>query len=231
MAFYRNYSNETVPEGLVDKKGQGQSIEKVHNSVRNEDVDVILSDKDFEIKMEGQYRSDGEADDVGKLQEDAAADDGGLSNVQPSTRRMALAGRWGSTFWKDCQPTPLASESGQESKSSSGYKNEEESEDDSLGGREESEDPDKVLRVHADVPVDEMSSDEYYEQDGDEPSDLVHHRVENSSIGLNSNPKSRPVATNKYVSRNSKASDDDDEYDDNDVDYEDDDDDEDGNCN
>lgn len=73
---------------------------------------------------------------------------------------------------------------------------------------QESEDMDKVRRGHTDVAAEEMLSDDYYEQDGDETNDLLHQRAGNSSIrlNLNSNPKPRIVMTSKYVSRNSKAS-------------------------
>lgn len=222
MAFYRNNSSEPVSE--LDEKGLGRAMEKVECVRRNDDAS--LSDRDFEVKVNAQYRSDGEADDGVKFQEDVAASDGALPNIQLPTRKMGLSARWGSTFWKDCQPMRPGSESGQESKSSSGYKNEEGSEDESLGirmDRSESEDPDRVRRGQADVPVDEMLSDDYYEQDGDDqPSDLSHQRVGKNTIGFNSNSKPRPVAANKYQPRKSKASNDI-EYGDDDADYEDDD--------
>ncbi|KAI7983584.1 Protein CHROMATIN REMODELING 5 [Camellia lanceoleosa] len=182
MAFFRNYSNETVSQSALDDKGQGQTMERMHGMVGNEDVEGTSSDKDSEIKMDGHYRSDGEPDDASRHQDDAAADNGGTSNLQPSGKRTAMAGKWGSNFWKDCQPMrPRAgSESGQESKSGSEYKNEDGSEEDSLDGREDrsgSEDDDgqkeadKVRRGQIDVPADEMLSDDYYEQDGDDQKD------------------------------------------------------------
>ncbi|KAL1832124.1 hypothetical protein ACET3Z_001775 [Daucus carota] len=221
MAFYRNYSREPVSDGVLDEKGPGPDVEKGDSIVGNEDGN--LSDRDFDINLNAQYRSDGEADDVGKFQEDVGAG-GALLDLQPSTGKMASSGRWGSTFWKDCQPMRHGSESGQESKSSSEYKNGEGSEDESLGVREdksESEDPETVRRHQADVPVDEMLSDDYYEQDGDEPSnDLMHHRLGNSSAAFISNIKPRPVAANIHQSRKAKALNDD-VYGDDDADYED----------
>ncbi|KAI7983583.1 Protein CHROMATIN REMODELING 5 [Camellia lanceoleosa] len=182
MAFFRNYSNETVSQSALDDKGQGQTMERMHGMVGNEDVEGTSSDKDSEIKMDGHYRSDGEPDDASRHQDDAAADNGGTSNLQPSGKRTAMAGKWGSNFWKDCQPMrPRAgSESGQESKSGSEYKNEDGSEEDSLDGREDrsgsegddgQKEADKVRRGQIDVPADEMLSDDYYEQDGDDQKD------------------------------------------------------------
>ncbi|KAK1372837.1 Chromatin remodeling complex subunit [Heracleum sosnowskyi] len=222
MAFYRNYSSEPVSDGVLDEKGRGPDMEKVESIVGNEDVN--LSDRDFDINLNAEYRSDGEADDGGKFQQDVG-DGGAFLDAQPSTRKMTSSGRWGSTFWKDCQPMRPGSDSGHESKSSSEFKNGEGSEDESLGVREdrsESDDPDTVRRRQADVPVDEMLSDDYYEQDGDErPNDLMHHKLGNNSVGLNSNSKPRPIVADMYQSGRSKALNDD-EYGDDDADYEDD---------
>lgn len=235
MAFFRNYSNETVAQSVLDEKGQGQNINRVHSSVGNEYVDATSSEKDFESKVDGQYQSDGDTNDAGLQNEAAAADDIGLriSNLQPSGRRTAMAGKWGSTFWKDCQPMGHrnGSESEQDSKCRFDCKNEEALDDNSSDGRE----VDKVQKGQNDVPADEMSSDDYYEQDGEDQSDSLHYRGLNHSSVLNSQPQSRPVAVN--MARNSKASNDN-EYDDDedgdndgDADYEDEDEEEeDGNC-
>ncbi|XP_059625031.1 protein CHROMATIN REMODELING 5 isoform X2 [Cornus florida] len=234
MAFFRNCSSETVSQSVLDEKGQEQSTDRVHSMVENDYVDATSSNKDLERRTEAQYQSDGEPDDAVRLQDEAATDNGMMANLQPFGRKT-LAGKWGSTFWKDCQPMhPRAgSESGQESKSGSEYnKNEVGSEDDSSDNREdrlESEDydgqknVDKVRRGHVDVPADEMLSDDYYEQDGDDQSDSLHYRMLHHSSGFNSKPQLRPVAANNNVSRNSKASNGK-KYDVDDGDYEDDDD-------
>lgn len=227
MAFYRKYSSEPVSEGVQDEKGFGRDMEKDESILRNDNA--TLSDRDFEVDLNTQYRSEGEADDGGMLQDNVGTSDGALPNLQVSTRKVGLSARWGSTFWKDCQPMP--SESEQESKSSSGYKNEDGSEDESLGRRDdrlELDDPDRDGRVKAYVPVDEMLSDDYYEQDGDDqPSAVSHQRVGKNTIGPNSNPKPRPVAASNYQPRKSKVSNDI-IYGDINADYEDDDEDGDG---
>ncbi|XP_028060237.1 protein CHROMATIN REMODELING 5 isoform X3 [Camellia sinensis] len=212
-------------------------MERMHGMVGNEDIEGTSSDKDSEIKMDGHYRSDGEPDDASRHQDDAAADNSGTSNLQPSGKRTAMAAKWGSNFWKDCQPMrPRAgSESGQESKSGSEYKNEDGSEEDSLDGREDrsgsegddgQKEADKVRRGQIDVPADEMLSDDYYEQDGDDQSDSLHYRTLSHSSGFNSKLQSRSVAANNNVARNSKTANGE-EYNDEDDDYEDDDDEED----
>ncbi|XP_058199193.1 protein CHROMATIN REMODELING 5 isoform X4 [Rhododendron vialii] len=221
MALFRNYSNDAVSQSVSDEKVQGKNVERVRGIVENENVEATSSDKDCEIKMDNRYRSDDELDDVSRIQDDRVQDDaaienGRISSLQPSGRRTALVGKWGSTFWKDCQPMQAhggGSESGQESKSGSEYKSEEGSEGDSSDAGEAragSEDDDeyketeKVQRDHVDVPVDEMLSDDYYEQDGDDQSDSLPYRPVNHSSGYNSKPQSRSAANN-IAARNSRT--------------------------
>lgn len=230
MAFYRNYSTEPVSEGVLDEKGLGGDMEKDEGIVGNDDA--ALSDGEFEVDLKAQYRTARETHDGVKLQDDVAASDGALPNLQVSTKTTGLSARWGSTFWKDCQPTLPGSESGYESKSNSEYRDEEGSEDESLGhrdGRSELEAPERVGRGQAYVSMDEMLSDDYYEQDGDaKPSASSHQRVGKTTIRSNSLPKPRHVAADKYQSRKSKASNDI-IYGEGDADYEDDDENGDGN--
>ncbi|XP_030959800.1 protein CHROMATIN REMODELING 5 isoform X2 [Quercus lobata] len=210
----------------------------MRSSVGNGDVDATSSDREFDINLDVQYQSEAEAVGADRLQNEEAVNDVNTrtSNFQPTSRRMAMAGKWGSTFWKDCQPmTRGGSDSGQDSKSGSEYRNAEGVEDNSSDGREdrlESEDDDrqkevgKGHKVHSDVPADEMLSDEYYEQDGEEQSDSMHYRGFHHSVGPNSRPQSKPVAISSHVKRNSRAlndndADDDDNNDDADYDEED----------
>ncbi|KAI4386227.1 hypothetical protein MLD38_004177 [Melastoma candidum] len=94
-------------------------------------------------------------------------------------RKAAHAGRWGSTFWKDCQPMcpPGGSDSGQESKSESGIKYADRLDNNSVDASESDEDEQKEVsksqRGLADIPADDMLSDDYYEQDGEDQSDSV----------------------------------------------------------
>lgn len=239
MAFFRNYTNETVSPGVLEEKGRRQTVDRTRSSVLNEDVDATSSEKEFDMNMDGQYPSEGEPYDGNRLQNEGAAADGvniRESNLQPPGRRTAMAGKWGSTFWKDCQPmTRGGSDSGQDSKTGSDYGNAEGSEDNSLDGREDrlaSEDDDRQKQVgkhrgHSDVPADDMLSDEYYEQDGEEQRDSAHYRGFNHAIGVSSRPQSKPPVISSHVKRNNRVlndkeddDDDDNNNDDADGDYE-----------
>ncbi|KAJ6984629.1 protein CHROMATIN REMODELING 5-like isoform X2 [Populus alba x Populus x berolinensis] len=192
MAFCRNYTTEAVSQSVLEGKGQGQATGRM---LGNEDVDVNSSERELDRNMDVQYES--EPDAAGRLQSDLAAENcAGVSNseLQPSGRRN-VAGKWGSSFWKDCQPmaTPGASDSRQDSKSED--RNAEGSEDNVSNGRDgrlESEDEEGQKEVgrggkgHSDVPADEMLSDEYYEQDGEDQSDLMRCRGFSQPVDLSS---------------------------------------------
>ncbi|KAJ4845979.1 Protein CHROMATIN REMODELING 5 [Turnera subulata] len=204
--------------------------------VGNEYMDATSSEREFDINVGAQYESEGEPDDAGRGQDVMTPNDGvgvGNAHLQPPGRRN-VAGKWGSTFWKDCQPgTQGASDSGPDSKLD--YRHAAGSEDnmsDGMDGRLESEDEEaqknavKGQKGHSDVPADEMLSDEYYEQDGEDQSDSVHYnRGLSHSAGFNSRLQSKPVNINKNFSRSSRSlhnheDDDDENNDDGDADYE-----------
>ena len=204
MAFFRNYTNGSVSEGVLNDKSQPGSTDRTDNNVGNDDLDGTSSlAKDFETKMEDrQYGSDGDPYAASRLQYDASAGDGdgGLSNSQASNTKKP-AGRWGSTFWKDCQPMHQkpGSESMQESKSSSGYKNEEGSDNDLS----------EVDKAHKGQNVDEMLSDDYYEQEEDDRGDPLRRKMLNNTGGYSSQSRSGLLAasTNNFVpGKKSKAS-------------------------
>lgn len=217
MAFYRNYTNEVVRQSDLDEKGQNLG------KAAGDNGELEATSSDNEVAVEDNSR---------------------LDNVPPPMRRTAVEGKWGSNFWKDCQPMGSGgvSDSAEEEMAQSGseYKNEEGSEDEASDAREqdipmlEDDDRGKELRKNQSVPLDEMLSDEYYEQDGDDQSELLHRRVVNQSTNFSSKPLPRHVGANKGASRKAKASevdyDDEDNDDgegvDDDADYEEDDDDE-----
>lgn len=211
MAFFRNYSSQTVSQSVPNYEGQGQRIKTM---VGNEDKHMTLSEREFDKNADVQYESEGE--DAGRMQGYAAPDNGvsvSSSHMEPSGRKNPV-GNWGSTFWKDCQPVDAqgAYDSGQDSKSE--YRNVEGSEDisdrrddklESGEDEEELKDADKVQKAHSDVPADEMLSDEYYEQDGEDQSDSMHYRRLSHSTGLNDRSHSKPAPGNKNASRISRA--------------------------
>ncbi|KAE8710591.1 Protein CHROMATIN REMODELING 5 [Hibiscus syriacus] len=166
--------------------------------------------------MEAQYQSDKPGisnSEQSRLHHEMVTDNGtGISNsnFQPAGRRIAPV-KWGSTFWMDCQPMDRqgGSDSGQESKSD--HKNLEGSVYNSSDDRLESEvdeaqkEVGRAQRGHSDVPADEMLSDEYYEQDGEEQSDTMHYGGFGNSVGLNTRPQSKHVSVSTNVSRSSRA--------------------------
>ncbi|KAK8515660.1 hypothetical protein V6N13_139370 [Hibiscus sabdariffa] len=219
MACFRNYSNGTVSHGVLEEKRQGQNISRVLSSAENEDIDGTYSEREFDINMDAQYQSDGAGISnavQSRLHHEMVTDNGAdisNSNFQPTGRRIA-PGKWGSTFWKDCQPIGRqgGSDSWQESKSDhknleGSVYNSSDDRDDRLESEvdEEQKDVGKVQRGHSDVPADEMLSDEYYEQDGEEQSDTMHYRGFGNSTGLNTRPQSQHVSAGANVSWSSRG--------------------------
>lgn len=219
MPFFGNYGNGADSGRLMDEKCEGSGVGRVHSPV---EVDDSSCDKDVCIKMDDQYQSDEEpaGDDASRLQDGPVGSNAGgreVQNFQPSGRRTTLIGKWGSSFWKDCQPMPTrdGSESGQDSKDmDSDYKIQEGSDgnlSDGMADRLESEDDvgrkdvEGFQRAQADVPTDEMLSDDYYEQDGDEQSDSLHHRELNRTGASGSRQSSRPIPVKKNMSRRLKS--------------------------
>ncbi|KAG8371013.1 hypothetical protein BUALT_Bualt13G0042900 [Buddleja alternifolia] len=218
MALFRNFSNEAVEQIASNDKDHLQQVNMNSNRLHeNAATDNEETAEPTPSHNSGQYSS-------GSIR---------IGNTQPPSRRTNTGGNWGSSFWKDCQPTMTShgvSESGEESKSGSEYKGSEvEEESDGEEDRRESEDDDIMHKEvagkgHHMVPVDEMLSDEYYEQDGDDPSESVNHRrAMNHSSGFSSKPPPRPAAPSS-ISRKSKGLKGN-QYNDEEIDYEEDDDD------
>ncbi|XP_031401570.1 protein CHROMATIN REMODELING 5 isoform X2 [Punica granatum] len=215
MAFFKNYSAETVSQSILDENSRSQNVNRLNSSSRNEDVDGAFSAREFDMNVDAQYQSDDEPYGTRMVQNEAATDNGiRLNNLQPSGRRNANAGQWGSSFWKDCKPMcpPGGSESGPESKSGSDNKYDERSDDHLTDARDSDDDEgpkevDKGQRGHPDVPAEEMLSDEYYEQDGDEQSDRAPYRGYKHPMGITSRTSinTNPVAASRKVSRNSRS--------------------------
>ncbi|XP_047972578.1 protein CHROMATIN REMODELING 5 isoform X1 [Salvia hispanica] len=220
MAFSRNSSDEAVDQIALNERSHLHQLDidssrlKDNAMTNNEEMTDLTPDKNGGEDTRSNLR---------------------VGHDQPPARGSAVGGKWGSSFWKDYPPARTShgpSESGEESKSGSEYKGSEvEEESDGLEDRMESEydditHKDLTGKGHQTVPVDEMLSDEYYEQDGDDPPTeaVNHYRTANHSLGYSSKPTSRPAPSN--ISRKlkgSKAN----KYSDEDADYEEDDDDED----
>lgn len=220
---------------LMNEKGEDNGVDRVHSPL---DLEVCLSDKDVGGKMDDQYQSEEEPvdDDASRLKDgEVGTNPSGreMQTFQQHGRKTTMVGKWGSTFWMDCQPMPAreGSESEHECKDmDSNYRSGERSDGNSYDGKtnrlesdgyDVQKDAEELQRGQADVPADEMLSDDYYEQDGDEQSDSLHHRGLNRSSASSSKQPSRPIAANKSTSRGSKSKkfdeyDYDDDYDDED---------------
>ncbi|XP_023733259.1 protein CHROMATIN REMODELING 5 [Lactuca sativa] len=187
MAFLRNYTNGTVSDDVLNDKSQGRTIERAESIVGGIDLQTTSSvDKGFATKMEDE-------------------DDDSLLNLTASnaTTTRKTSGRWGSTFWKDCQPMHQT----EESKSSSAYNNENGS------GNDLSE----VDKANKGQNVDEMLSDDYYELDGDDQSDSK--LLNNAAAGGYNSMPLRVVSVNNLNSKDSSRG----AYVEEDADFEDDD--------
>lgn len=219
MAFSRNSSGEAVEQIALNDRSHLQQLD-MNNSRLQENATANNEE------MTEPVRSNNTGENINSNTR--------IGDNQPPLRGTHMGGRWGSNFWKDYPPATTsigASESGEESKSGSEYKGSEVEESDGVEDRVESENDDmthkEVTRKgHQIVPADEMLSDEYYEQDGDDPNES-HYRAANYS-GKNSSKLPQQSAAPCSTSRKPKglkAN----KYVEEDADFEDDDDDEDGN--
>ncbi|KAG9443646.1 hypothetical protein H6P81_014986 [Aristolochia fimbriata] len=223
MAFFRDTRNQTDSNDIFGDKGQDNDTERVYSSVGNGYLGMNSSDKEDEVKTASHhYQSDEETvEDSTRLQNGATGAshvDRGEVNFAQSGRRAALVGKWGSSFWKDCKPM-FSKDTSDTKNEDSDYKHEA-AWDENCSDSEGHKDGEEFQKVQADVPADEMSSDDYYEQDGEEQSDSLHYNRETNRTGAStSRPMSKPVAVSKH-SRASKKNYDED-YEDEDYDDED----------
>lgn len=213
MAFFRDFSSEAVTHRAMEDKNANHAVNRVHNTI---DIDLNSSENDFEMKMDGHYQSDGEPG-ANRLPNDVAVN--GAADMEPSTshtyerRSRGSAEKWGSTFWKGSQPMAAhdVSDSGHESRSGSEYRNDEGSEGISSGGEDRLELEDYEGKKETErVPADEMLSDEYYEQDGDDQNDSLQYRGLNPAT-LNSRPQSRTTMPTNSIPRSRRRTFDDNE--------------------
>ncbi|XP_077251792.1 protein CHROMATIN REMODELING 5-like isoform X2 [Tasmannia lanceolata] len=260
MAFFRNYGNRTESGRPLDDKGKDDGINRVCSAVGNTnidanasssegdvevktdgavgntniDVNASSSEGDVEVKTDDHYQSEEEVVSSSSRIQNGTAGSNAMGrrtlNFQPSGRRTALVGKWGSSFWKDCQPMSTREGSRDSKDAHSNYKSDEGSDghfSDEKTDRLESVNYNgqkvikEVQRDQADVPTDEMLSDDYYEQDGEEQSDSKNNRELNRSNASSSRLLARPIAIKNYTARSSKAAnfneyDDDEDYSDED---------------
>uniref|UniRef100_A0A1D1Y7W7 Chromodomain-helicase-DNA-binding protein 1 n=2 Tax=Anthurium amnicola TaxID=1678845 RepID=A0A1D1Y7W7_9ARAE len=179
---------------LNEKAGENE-VEETYGSAGNGDDDASSSDKVTEMKLD-QYQSEAEQSNAGKeLENETYAGNG----IGQGGRRTALVGKWGSSFWKDCQPMW-----GSKDVESDYSKSEETSQGDSSEDYDAQKEGDDVQGAQVDVHVDEMLSDEYYEQDAEEQSDSLHYREVNHRSMSDPRLPPKPVSAKKQ-SRNLKS--------------------------
>ncbi|KAI3840501.1 hypothetical protein MKX03_000788 [Papaver bracteatum] len=236
MALFRNYSNGMSSQNDYNERSEDCYVKSAHVSVGNEDADAGTSssgsDQDVELNIDDRSGSEGEQDVGSRIEDETTSMR--IENSQLSETRTAQAGKWGSSFWKDCQPLgpQERSEAARDSKnmgsncrSEDGFDNYDlNDEEDRLQTQDydAQAEADDLQRSQADVPAEEMLSDDYYEQDGEEPSDSMHYRGMNRSTASSSKPQSGSASVNNNIPRGSKAAkvkqygDEDDDYEDDD---------------
>lgn len=195
MAFFRNYSNDTVSPSVLDENEDPQNAPTFQSSPLHQDMDATYSQRGFDMNMNMNIHYPSEAEPASSIRQSGVA--------VPSGRRVGVSGKWGSTFWKDCQPI------GQRDGSDSGFKHSEDNlpNIENLDSENENEEEDKAMNKQqsgqADIPAEEMLSDEYYEQDEDNQSDHVQYKVFGNPINSRSLPKTASSIHTK--SRTSRA--------------------------
>ncbi|KAL0923098.1 hypothetical protein M5K25_007143 [Dendrobium thyrsiflorum] len=207
MAYFRNFDENMDSSHDLNGKDGGVEADGAYGSPGTRDMDASFGEKEVDKKAAGQYQSEEEPYDAGGQQSDMC----GMNGMGKAGRRLNPAGTWGSSFWKDCQPMWGSNEDNydsmkvEEGPDCDSKKVEEESLgyscDDSDGQRDE----DHLQRGQADVPADEMLSDDYYEQDGEEHSDSFHGRglSQPSTSGTRLPPK--PTSSNRNTSKSLEA--------------------------
>lgn len=219
MAFFRNYTSETVTHRAMDEKNGSHTVNRVHSPI---EIDLNSGENDFEIKMDGHYQSDGEPV-INRIRNEVDVN-GGAATSQLTYDRRAGGSAWGSTFRKGCQPMGSRdiSDYGHGSRSGSEDINDEGSEGNSSGGgvdRLELDDYNGQKEAEK-VPADDMLSDEYYEQDGDDQNDSLHYTGLNLT-SLDHRKQSRTVTATDAIPQNRGRAYDEEDYEEDEDDEED----------
>lgn len=215
MAFFRNYNSKINSGHNLDEKVEEDRPAEDYNSVGNRNVDVNVNYNDADMTGDANQNEE-EQFNTGRLQIDNSEGDasGKLG------KRAAPTGAWGSKFWKVCQPM---SDSGDAE-----YDHNDLGEDAGDNYSEDSnvqKDRRQSQRGHVEVPAEEMLSDDYYEQDGEEQSDSLHGSGPSHLNVAGSRLLTQPVSVSKSIAKGAKVArheeynddgDDDDDYDEDD---------------
>ncbi|URE26393.1 DUF4208 domain containing protein [Musa troglodytarum] len=221
MAFFRNYTSKINSGHNLNEKVEEDRPAEDYNSLGNRNVDVNVNYNDADMTGDANQNEE-EQFNTGRLQTDNSEGDasGKLG------KRAAPTGAWGSKFWKVCQPM---SDSGDAE-----YDHNDLGEDAGDNYSEDSngqKDGRPSQRGHVEVPAEEMLSDDYYEQDGEEQSDSLHGSGPSHLNVSGSRLLTQPVSVTKSIAKGAKVTrheeynddgDDDDDYDEDDEEEEDD---------
>ncbi|XP_042385172.1 protein CHROMATIN REMODELING 5-like [Zingiber officinale] len=217
MAFFGNYNNTITSLHDLNSKEEEEEGATTgdYNSFENRNLDNNNKFVDTDLNTDDPNCVE-DFDDAHIAQSENSE---GNASVKLG-KTAAPHGAWGSKFWKDCQPM-----------SDSEYDRNNIGNEES--GRNSSEDSHEQRhrrlsqRGNVDIPADEMLSDDYYEQDGEEQSDSVHGSGQNHTNISGSRFPLKPVSVNKKTAKKSRVIKDEEYEDDEDYDEDDEDEDED----
>jgi chromodomain-helicase-DNA-binding protein 1 len=196
MAFFSNSGSKADSEGYnLNEKADDDGI---HESIRDGNDGLNSRQWNLNEKAEDAYHSEAEQYESGQ------------SGLYASRQHVQRGGRssggpWGTNFLKDSRSKQtakeVASNSGRGMDAASSH-------DDKDGSRED----DELNRANGEVPAEEMLSDDYYEQDGEDQIESLHRggmkQSSCSTSGGAAKSGSRQMKMSKYNAY------DDDEYND-----------------
>ncbi|ONM25936.1 Protein CHROMATIN REMODELING 5 [Zea mays] len=158
MAFFSNSGSKADSEGYnLNEKADDDGI---HESIRDGNDGLNSRQWNLNEKAEDAYHSEAEQYESGQ------------SGLYASRQHVQRGGRssggpWGTNFLKDSRSKQTAKEVASNSGRGMDAAN---SHDDMDGSRED----DELNRANGEVPAEEMLSDDYYEQDGEDQIESLH---------------------------------------------------------
>ncbi|RRT60973.1 hypothetical protein B296_00004941 [Ensete ventricosum] len=187
----QNYNSKINSGHNLNEKVEEDRPAEDYNSLGNRNVDVNVNYNDADMTGDDNQNED-EQFNSGRVQTDNSEGDasGKLG------KRAAPTGAWGSKFWKVCQPM---SDSGDAE-----YDHNDLGEDAGDNYSEDSngqKDRRQSQRGHVEVPAEEMLSDDYYEQDGEEQSDSLHGSGPSHLNVSGSRLLTKPVSVSKSIAK------------------------------
>lgn len=189
MANYNTYGKKMNIVYDLNEEATANDVEDMYDLNENATLDSSYNVKDVEMKSQNQYHIDEEPTNPGKEMQGGGSDGNAPARLG---RRMPVVGKWGSSFFKDYNPTWNSNDS--DCKLQEGINGRYEG----LKNGEKAE-----HRSQANIPDDEMLSDDYYERDGDDQSDSFREVSRPSTSGLSFPPKS--VTTQGHIYNNTKT--------------------------